>query len=333
MDFLGETTLSLHPANALYVQPDPLGAPFKVANFAGPAGTISEDHLTGITGTFGASPAGTTVTSDVSFNGRNRVGSSTVTVPDAWPSVTFFQQVANHDRVVDAIRKGTESQSWVIKGSQGGTPFTFSHSDRFTSSYDISYDASFELADLVYLLSSVEGVKVDSIDVDGDVTKSAATYSVGGNEQLVKGEWKKVNNRNPATVRAGGTLRLRVVLRGSDGTVARVPYSFKVPKRAAGQRGQVFLTGGNDFFSEEFFYEEFGGAMTLADVASYVEGLVRNDQVAAQLFIGGYPGGGEEECRGCKGGDGMIQKDTTLGPADKVVSGFKRLKIVVKPAK
>jgi hypothetical protein len=333
MDFLGETTLSLHPANALYVQPDPLGAPFKVANFAGPAGTISEDHLTGITGTFGATPAGTTVTSDVSFNGRNRVGSSTVTVPDAWPSVTFFQQVANHDRVVDAIRKGTESQSWVIKGSQGGTPFTFSHSDRFTSSYDISYDASFELADLVYLLSSVEGVKVDSIDVDGDVTKSAATYSVGGNEQLVKGEWKKVNNRNPATVRAGGTLRLRVILRGSDGTVARVPYSFKVPKRAGGQRGQVFLTGGNDFFSEEFFYEEFGGAMTLSDISSYVEGLVRNDQVAAQLFIGGYPGGGgEEECRGCRG-DGVIQKDTTLGPADKVVGGFKRLKIVVKPAK
>ena len=117
--------------------------------------------------------------------------------------MTFYQQLANHDRVVDAIRKGSESQSWTIKGTQGGTPFTFSHSDRFTSSYDISFDASYELADLVYLLSSVEGVDLDSVAVDGDVTNSSATYTVAGNEQLVKGEWKKVNNRNPATVRGG----------------------------------------------------------------------------------------------------------------------------------
>lgn len=333
MDFLGETSMSLHPADALYVQPDSLGAPFKVANFADPVGTISEDHLTGITGVFGPQPAFTTVSSDVSYAGSNRVGSSNVTVPAAWASVTFYQQLANHDRVVDAIRKGSENQSWVIKGSHGGSPFTFSHTDRFTSSYDISFDASYELADLVYLLSSVEGVDLDSVAVDGDVTNSAATYSVGGNEQFRNGQWRKVNNRNPATVRAGEKLQLRVVLRGSDGSTARVPYSFKVPKRAAGNKGQVFLTGGNDYFSEDFFYDEFGGAKTLADIKGYIEGLVRNDEIAASLFIGGYPSGpGEVECKGCKG-SGEIQKDVTIGPADKVVSGFKRLKIVVKAPK
>jgi hypothetical protein len=333
MDFLGETSLSLHPADALYVQPESLGAPFKVANFAPPAGTISHDHLTGITGRFGATPAGTTITSDVSYTGRNRVGTSTATVPVAWPAVTFYQQLANHDRVVDAIRRGSETQSWVIQGSQAGTPFTFSHSDRYASSYDISFDASYELADLVYLLSSVEGLDLDSVSVDADVTNSSATYSVRGNEQRVKGEWRKVSNRNPATVRAGGKLRLRVVLRGSDGSTAKVPYSFKIPKRAAGNRGQVFLTGGNDFFSEEFFYGEFGAAKSLADIKAYIDGLVRSDEIAAQLFIGGgLPGGGEGECRGCKGA-GEIQKDTTVGPADKVVHGFKRLKVVVKPPK
>jgi SpoIVB peptidase S55 len=331
MDFLGETTLSLHPASALYVQPDSLGAPFKVANFAPAVGTINQDRSTGITGFFGAAPDGATITSDVSYAGRNRVGSSTVTVTQAWAQVAFFQQLANHDRVVDAIRKGSENQTWTIKGSQGGTPFTFTHSDRFTSSFDISYDASFELADLVYLLSTVEGVDVDSVAVDGDVTNGAATYAVSGNEQLVKGEWKKVNNRHPATVRAGSRLELRVVLRGSDGTTAKVPYSFKIPRRAAGNRGTVYLTGGNDFFSEDFFYDEFGGSKSLSDIQRYVDGLVRNDEIAAQLFIGGgFPGG--EECRGCKG-TGEIQKDTTLGPADKVVSGFKRLKVVVKAPK
>lgn len=335
MDFLGDTSMSLHPADALYVQPESLGAPFKVANFADPVGTITEDHLTGITGLFGPQPAFTTISSDVTYGGANRVGSSNVTVPAAWASVTFFQQLANHDRVVDAIRKGSETQSWVITGSQGGTPFTLSHSDRFTSSYDISFDASYELADIVYLLSSVEGVDLDSVTVDGDVVNSAARYSVAGNEQYRQGEWRKVNNRNPATVRAGDKLRLRVVLRGSDGSTARVPYSFKIPKRAAGSKGLVFLTGGNDFFSEEFFYGEFGAAKSLADIKGYIDALVRNDEVAAQLFIGGYPGGGEGEvveCRSCKG-SGEIQKDTVVGPADKVVSGFKRLKIVVKAPK
>jgi hypothetical protein len=332
MDFLGDTSLSLHPASALYIQPDSLGAPFKVANFGPPAGTIDEDHLTGITGFFGGTPDGATISSDVSYAGRHRVGSSTVTVPNAWASVAFYQQLANHDRVVDAIRKGSESQSWTISGSQGGTPFAFTHSDLFTSSFDISYEASYELADLVYLLSSVEGVDLASVTVDGDVTNSSATYSIAGNEQLVKGVWTKVNNRNPATVRAGGTVKLRVVLNGSDGTTAMVPYSFKIPKRAAGERGSISLVGGKDFFSEEFFYDEFGGATSLDDIKNYVQGLIRNDQISAQLFIGGSVPGGQGECRGCRASD-EIQKDATLGPADKVVGGFKRLKIVVKPAK
>ena len=178
----------------------------------------------------------------------------------------------------------------------------------------------------------MEGVDVDTISVDGDVTNGAATYAVSGNEQLVKGEWRKVNNRNPATVRAGSKLELRVVLRGSDGTTAKVPYSLKIPKRAAGSRGAVYLTGGNDFFSEEFFDDEFGGV----EVAQRHPGLrrragpQRRDRGPA-VHRRGLPRRGKER-RGCKGA-GEIQKDTTLGPAEKVVSGFKRLKIVVKPAR
>ena len=50
MTFFGKTTLSLHPADALYIQEDSVSAPYKVANLGDPAGTIAEDHLTGITG-------------------------------------------------------------------------------------------------------------------------------------------------------------------------------------------------------------------------------------------------------------------------------------------
>jgi hypothetical protein len=332
MDFLGETSLSLHPASALYIQPDSLGAPFKVANFAAPVGTINEDHQAGITGIFGATPNGATITSNVTYKARQRTGSTTVTVPDAWASVTFYQQIANHDRVIDAIKKGSETQSWTLTGSQNGTPFSLSRSDKYTSSYDISYDASYELSDLMYLLGGVDGVDLDSVNISSTVTDGTATYAVAGNEQLVKGVWTKVNNRNPAVVKAGKTVQLRAVLRGSDGTSVKLPYSFKVPKSAAGNRGQIFLTGGNDYYSEEFFYDEFGGASTLQDIKDLIAGTIRNDQVQATLYLGAiYPGEGEGDCKGCRGG-GEVQKDTTLGPADKVVGGYKRLKIIVKPA-
>ena len=90
---------------------------------------------------------------------------------------------------------------------------------------------------------------------------------------------------------------------GATARTAKVPYSFKIPKRAGGNRGNIFLTGGNDFFSEEFFYEAFGGSTSLDDIKGYIKGLVRNDEIQAQLFLGAaYPGGGEGECRGCKGG-------------------------------
>ena len=72
--FLGTTTLSLHPADALYVQEDPVGPSFKVANFGEPVGTISGDHLSGVSGTFGALPATTTITSDLSYRDRQRDG-------------------------------------------------------------------------------------------------------------------------------------------------------------------------------------------------------------------------------------------------------------------
>jgi hypothetical protein len=330
MDFLGETSLSLHPASAIYIQPESLGAPFKVANFAAPVGTISEDHLAGITGAFGPTPEGATITSDVTYKSRQREGSSVVTVPDAWASVTFYQQLANHDRVIDAITKGSETQSWTITGSQGGTPFSLTRADRYTSRYDITYDASYELADLMYLLSGVEGVDVDDVAVASTVTDSTATYRLRGNEQLVKGVWKPVNNRNPATVKAGSVLRLRAVLRGTDGSSVRLPYSFKIPKRAAGSRAQVLLVGGNDYYSEEYFYDGFGGQVTLDDIKALIADTIRNDQVRATFYLGAaYPGEGEGECRGCRGK--AVQLDRTLGPADKVVGGYKRLKVLVKP--
>ena len=102
LDFAGDDqTYGLHPAEAVYVQPDSLGAPFKVANLGDPVGTITDDHLTGITGTFGDVPDVITVQSDVTYGARQRLGTSYVSVPDALAEVAFYQNLGNHFTVVD----------------------------------------------------------------------------------------------------------------------------------------------------------------------------------------------------------------------------------------
>jgi hypothetical protein len=332
--FSGATTMSLHPADAIYVQPESIGAPFKVANLGNPVGTIFQDHLTGITGEFGALPAGTQITSSVSFGSRNRTGSTTVTVPELAAAVTFFQLIANHDRVLDAITEGSELQSWTITGDVDGVPFSISHTDRYTSQFDLSFEASIELADLVYLLSTLDGLTIDDISVDSSATRAAGSYRVVGNQVKVRGAWMNVSHRNPLRTKAGKLLRLRAVLKSSNGGKITSPYSFRVPQEAAGMRGQIFLTGGAEYYGGDYYYEE--GPGTFAEIEELIDGLVRNDTVLADLMFGGGRPFGEEDgyvvaaCKGCRGDTVDLNSSTTLPPVDQVVVGFKRIKVRVQ---
>ncbi len=166
MTFGGTTTLSLHPADALYVQEDSLGVPFKVANIGDPAGTITDDRLTGISGAFGALPETTTITSNVTLGDRSREGTTNVNIPAAGAEMTFNEHLANHDRVVDGIIGGTSDLSYTITGTDAdGSPFEIGYSDQFQSNYDITFDSAFDAADIVFGLTSIEGVTVDDVSM------------------------------------------------------------------------------------------------------------------------------------------------------------------------
>ena len=54
--FGGKVALSVHTADALYVQPDSLFGPFKVANLGGVAGTLDQDRLAAIRARLSAGP-------------------------------------------------------------------------------------------------------------------------------------------------------------------------------------------------------------------------------------------------------------------------------------
>ncbi|MCW2791667.1 MAG: hypothetical protein JWO76_765 [Nocardioides sp.] len=310
MAFLGATTLTMHPADAIYIQEESLGAPFKVANLGAPAGTITDDHLTGITGLFGTLPETADITSAVSYRDRSRTGASHVSVPSGAAATTFYELVANHDRVLDAIVPGSELLSWTITGHEGdGSPFTISVTDRYASDYDITFDSAYELADFVYSLSAVRGVTIDDVTMDSDVIDDNSTWEVSRVEQYVGGAWTKAGKGAPIVTEAGKTLRLRAVLTGATGT-RTVPVSLKVPEKASGSMGRLFVVGGS------YTWSRLSYPNSVAQAEKYADTLVRNDQIQVSLDV-------------AKRRSSLTASKVTQ-PLDKVVVGGKRVRVIVQ---
>ena len=127
MEFTGNSTYGMAGADALFIQGDSLGSPFKVANIGGLLGTIDQDRMTGISGPLGPQPDSTPVTSTVTYHpdgaaSRTRTGSSDVQLPDATAAVTFYELEANHQTVIDAFQGGSESNSWTVQRSHRQRP-------------------------------------------------------------------------------------------------------------------------------------------------------------------------------------------------------------------
>ena len=310
MFFGGTTTLSLHPADALYIQEDSLGVPFKVANLGGPAGTITDDRLTGITGGFGEQPETMTITSTVTMGERSREGFTYVTIPAAGAEMTFSEHLANHDRVVDGYTGGSAEQDYTITGTDAdGSPFEIGFNDRFQSPSDITFDSAFDVADIVYGLTSIEGVTVDTVTMHSDVSADKSAYTVTKVQQRKNGEWVKVTGKAPATITAGQTLHLRAVLSGPSGT-RYATYSFAVPKRYHDKKGFVYVSGGNWLYSDAAYQP------TVNKIAKAVKAQVRNDETQAQFSI--------------SHNRGERVKTVVSGAVDKVVNGDRRVKVLIK---
>jgi hypothetical protein len=278
MTYGGRTSLGLMPADAIYVQKD-LIASFKVANMGTPAGTILQDRLTGISGTVGDTPDETDVTSTVVYGDRDRTGSSASLVQDYNADITLSQILANHDVVVDAIQGGTEDATFTVEGTDAdGAPFTIEFGDRYTSEWDISFESIWDVADVMWVMSSMQDVTVTSVEATADVTDDTSMYRLRKVEQKRGSEWVTVNRRRAVKVVPGGTVRLRATIANVDGS-STVPLTIDVPKRTS-RGGYLEVVGGASMWNSDVY-----GAETPAEMAQALESMARNDQVVANLNV------------------------------------------------
>ncbi len=308
MTYGGRTSLGMMPADAVFVQKD-LITSFKVANMGTPVGTIDQDRLTGISGTLGETPDETDVESTVSYGDRHRTGSSASLVQDYNANITFSQILANHDVVVDAIQGGTEAATFAITGTDAdGRPFEIGFDDRYTSSYDIAFEGIWDIADMVWILSSMEDVTIESITATADVTDEVSSYRLKGVEQRRGGEWLTVNRRRPVVAVPGGAVRLRARIESVDGS-AMVPLRLDVPHRTR-RGGWLEVVGGASLWEGDLY-----DAQTPAEISEVVDGMARNDEVVAVMDVG--KGDSDEFSR------------ATSAPQDLVVRGGKHLPVRV----
>lgn len=286
-DFLGSgVTYGMHPAEAIYIQEDPLGSPFKVANMAPPAGTITDDNLTGISGPIGTLPTTYDVVSTVTHGTDSRTGTTHVVLPLGMASATFYELFGNHTKVLDGYIPGTSDVTTTVTGRRpDGRPYSVTFGDRYTSAQSVIDVSVWDVPDTVWALGGFAGATVESVTSNADVTDDTLSYTITEAQYRAGGKWVSVGKRGKVQANAGKTLKMRAVLTASDGSVAFRTFSIPVPAKSAGFRGWMQVSGGYD----DYYFRTAaakGAGQTAFD--KYLKGLekqMRNDQFQVRAFF------------------------------------------------
>ena len=216
--FGGKVALSAHTADALYVQPDNLFGPFKVANLGGIAGTLDQDRLAAIRARLGAGPVPIPVSSTVSGagTGLTRTGTTQVNMDVDLPSIAAIHLLSNFDRTFQKVGEGTSAVRWTVTGRTGsGQAFTLTRPNRFASQFDISFDSIFEMLDFLSVLQAqpFQEVHFSKVTITASADELYRRYRIEKVFQKTgANRFVEVSSRRPVRARAGASVLIRVRL-------------------------------------------------------------------------------------------------------------------------
>ncbi|HSV39620.1 MAG TPA: hypothetical protein VLI04_12765 [Nocardioidaceae bacterium] len=289
--WFGETSLTLHSSDAIYIQEDPTWAPFKVANAGGPVGVIDQDRLAGIKGLLGEVPETVQVVTTVHSGGRSREGTTYVSVPMFAPDGAAFGLLSNQDRVFDRIGGGSALVHFTISGTTAeGEPFTVVRTNRYANTFDISFDTIWEVGNAVWSLNENDlvGIDIDNVDVTSTMSSKARMFRVGQIQIKSGGVWKTLTSDSVIKRHPGRLINYRAVLNSRRGEFGSkiVIGSVRVPEAAEpGSFGQLSL---GQFFGgdcEECYFEDVEGPASLQEIIDGIEDAPRNDEFVANLEL------------------------------------------------
>ena len=281
--FAGDTSYTMHGADALYVQPDTLGSGYKVANLGAPDGTVTGDHLTGIAGTLLQTPQEAQVTSAVRMGTRRSTGTTDVSAPDYMPDLAASTMAAEQDRAMDYVGKGSSHATWQIDGTRSnGAPFSVSRTDYYSDSYDISYATAGDLYGALYRLTSADpGARIDDVTTTTVVDKVPGSYHIASVQARIRGVWQKLRPSSVVNVRANDIRRFRVQLTSANLGTRTVTVTLSIPNAPVGSIGSAMVYGPGSDDGEMYYYD--GTPESFGSVVKDLNTSPRHDQVVAAL--------------------------------------------------
>ena len=294
--YSGPSSMSVHGAEAVYVQEDKTLSPFKVSNPGPPVGTVDRDRRAGLHALLGSLPDPVPVTATADLDGAQRTGTTQVNVPAELPGLSLGAVLTNTDRLYDRVAGGRSAVTYTVAGTRaGGAAWTLNRSNVFADTVDLSFASAVGVADAVFALQTnrFEEVEVTGIDVETDLDAVYRDYTV---ERVLarvgSAPFAPVTPDVPLLLEAGKRLDVQVQLNPfkGRGVVKTVALSLDVPVDAAGASGSLEVAGGA-------FGGGFGGTepenvtpVTAAptsfdDLLAQLADAPRNDDLRATLSI------------------------------------------------
>ena len=311
-DFTGRTTLTAHRATALFVQPDSLGVPFKVANPGGVAGTVDEDRLAGLHTEIGTMPdVGTIVGTFRAQGGISRTSTTHVAQPTFFSSAAAFHTLFNLDRVRDQIGPGTVTLDWAASGRRAnGEPWRVRVHDAFSDQFDATFfpaEKLFIALDRIFS-NRFEKVSIDRVALEGTTSPALTQRTIVGLQKLgANGRWSDVNLRGRVDLVAGTDAYMRAVVRTYRSTRTNtVQFSVRVPN-TPGLAGTLAVIGGGNFF--------VGGGGRVSDFESLL------------TAIGNQPSGDSVVVRLSLRKERQVVRRSFDSPAPTYTVGFKEARV------
>jgi hypothetical protein len=326
MNFDGPTALSAHTADAITIQDDSLGSPFKLANVGGTVGTLDQDRLSGIRAILGAAPDPIDVTSKVDDGaGNSRDGLTEINRTSDSPDIAAFHLIGNIDRVIDRVGGGTTALGWTLTGTAGGENFSLSRNNRFADPADVSFASADELfSDLFSIVDNpFTDVTFTGIKMNATVRSPFRQYRVTGLQRFQGGGWVTIGDSDTLVLTPGVPLKVRVLLANfrSSAPVTPVQLTFPVAAGATGDGSLDIFAGSDGGGSDEgdFAGDDSSEPGSFKALLKSLGDAPRNDELQASLSLFGSSSEG--------GGDGNAAFLDTSTPAP--VNITKRLAEVV----
>ena len=298
---LGPVQYTAHPATAVYVQPDPINGPFKVANPGGPVGVVDQDKTTGLHVKLGATPTSSfTVTSSLIPDGGAAVTGTTVGVyQPAAGDIAALHLQANIVKALGFEGAGSAALKFIIKGTRAnGTAFTLTRSDHYSDTSDVTLSPGDDLYGILGTLETqtFENLKITSVNITGTVSSSVNQYRVTAVKvkSVKNGKW--VTQRGTIKAKAGKTIPTEIVLtRYRSSKTVTLPLTIKVPSRTQGSVGDLLITDGIDSGENSgdpnaapaagLKAASVADPSSLSDLLASLAAAPTNDEVAATLVL------------------------------------------------